>query len=294
MKAKDRVSTAVPYNGAIQHGVVISVAGGKVSVLLDDGVSRVSGPARLFVISDKPLPVALRNRFVKDDRVESVSPHKGEVLCGIVMSVSGVMVKVLLDDGERVFRAPASRFTLSAKAVPAKLTNPFRVKDRVEWDAEGAVRFGTVTGVFGIKVKVTEDGGENLISGMASVFRLSTTPLVLDETKTPMDAYEVRGYRVVAGHDDSTPFVASIFRDGKKILSASDDGWGGGSCYHGEPADEQKFYEDAQKWAAINGRKAPTGGSADLWVEWVVSRKPFGVMARDYLDFGKLFQQEAP
>lgn len=38
---------------------------------------------------------------------------------------------------------------------------------------------------------------------------------------------EIRSYKEVAGHDDSVPYQAKVFVDGKEVAVAYNDGWGG-------------------------------------------------------------------
>ncbi len=43
---------------------------------------------------------------------------------------------------------------------------------------------------------------------------------------------QLKNVRLVRGHDDSTPYVGSLYVDGKKIAECSNDGWGGPDMIH--------------------------------------------------------------
>jgi len=219
----------------------------------------------------------------KNDRVATVKPHQGAICHGIVMGVSSGKLRVLLDDGVTVLRGGHAAFVPSSLPLPEKLRNPFAKNDRVAWNAGGDFLHGTVIRVSGFTLKVVADGGMSEVSGDFTLFKSSNKPLAAYSAPSPMAAYEVRGYREVAGHDDSTPFIASIYRDGKKVFSASDDGWGGGASYRGATEDVERFHRDAREWAVANGGSDYEFGASDLWVEWYACRRPYGCSAREYL-----------
>ena len=219
MRKKDRVETATPYKGAIQYGIVTSVTKGKVHVILDDGVSCISGPARCFLYSNKPRPSTL-TCFTKGDRVE--------------------------------------------------------VTD------EGKMEYGTVHKADLMRVTIILDGGKLQFSTAPSNIRHSNQPYAKDTIATPMDKYEVRGYREVSGHDDSVPFVATIYRDGKRILHAENDGWGGSDNYTGHHKDVMQFEADAKEWGRLFGVD-DLFEPASTWITWYVTARPYGGTAQVYL-----------
>ena len=49
----------------------------------------------------------------------------------------------------------------------------------------------------------------------------------------PLDhaGFSIKGFKEIAGHDDSRPFECSIYYKGKRVCKAWDDGWGGGGSF---------------------------------------------------------------
>lgn len=106
---------------------------------------------------------------------------------------------------------------------------------------------------------------------------------------SPLDDYQVGGYQIVQGHDDSTPYVAKVLHKGKVIAHASDDGWGGGGLI--QPDMEAPAGAFGQFMAIIDQEAAIASNSrrfyssiADLWVyrDWYF--RPTGQSFRQYIE----------
>lgn len=106
-------------------------------------------------------------------------------------------------------------------------------------------------------------------------------PVELPPSTGAMANWQVSNYRIVHGHDDSTPYVADILHKGKKALISENDGWGGPdmmSLAKGASRElEHQFGKDIM--AAV---KSATG-SADaipepegMWVIWDYFIRPCG------------------
>jgi len=110
------------------------------------------------------------------------------------------------------------------------------------------------------------------------------------EKKDPMEKWGVSNYeKWEHGHGDSETFHAFITYNGKKVLEASNDGWGGPNLYRpisNSPTYphrdiEKMFYADANKWMELGGCEPSEG--ADLWIFWYVVVKPQGITPAEYL-----------
>jgi hypothetical protein len=142
--------------------------------------------------------------------------------------------------------------------------------------------------------KVTASDGEFEYTVPFGAIKPSDKPVEKDPP-SPMDAYEVRKYKEVAGHDDSQPFQAEIWKNGKKILIASNDGWGGSNNYspanwesEGCKEDLSQFHKDADAWQLQFGIKKPFE-PADDWIAWYAYSRPVGITAAQYC---KKYQDE--
>lgn len=220
----------------------------------------------------------------KGDRIQTAKSYKGEIRHGVALSISGGKVTMLGDDGSTTLRAPLAAFAPSPLPFPPSLRSTLKRGDRVKWVDEETKeeRLGVVEKASLPFLTVVMDGGESTIKAVAGVFSPSDKPLPTDGVPTPMDAYEVKGYRKTAGHDDSQPFVGAVHRDGRKILDASNDGWGGCNRYRGDMADVRRMHDDAKAWAAAFGH-GDTIEPEDLWLDWYANYRPYGGLAADYL-----------
>lgn len=114
-------------------------------------------------------------------------------------------------------------------------------------------------------------------------------PVQLPKATGAMANWEVGSYKIVNGHDDSTPYVADILHKGKKALISENDGWGGpdmvGLAKGIKPEVEHQFYDDLK--AAINsavGESENIHDTAGLWVKWDYYVRPSGELSfEDYL-----------
>lgn len=230
LRRKDRIETLKEYRGAIQYGMVVSVTNGKVRVLLDDGVTVVTGPMHLFQYSNRPLPDVFSNIYKKGERV-SFKSKDGELL-GVVKSGAFDLVEIIVD------------------------------------------------------------GGVHIYSVHPSYVKRSDIPLVKDTIVTPMDDYEVRGWKEVAGHDDTLPYVANIYKNGCFVANASNDGWGGSDSIQGRSNQAvEQLYKDAEAWAVAFGEIKPIE-PISAWIFWYANLRPYGVTAEAHI--GKRIKDRIP
>ena len=122
----DRVEVDV-RGGGVLTGVVSKVSAGKVTMLVDGSDDRiVSGPAGIFRFVATPMPVnaarAAVVSLVKGDRVETT--HKGKLLLGVVRSVTGTALKMVLDGGKSEIGGPPSLFRKSDAPLPSDGPSP--------------------------------------------------------------------------------------------------------------------------------------------------------------------------
>lgn len=106
---------------------------------------------------------------------------------------------------------------------------------------------------------------------------------------SPLDDYQVDGYRIVNGHDDSTPYVAKILHKGKVIAHASDDGWGGGGCIDPDPKAPAKAFDQFialidQEVAVASNNREFYSSMTDMWVYWDWYFRPTGQSFRQYIE----------
>ena len=131
LKKNTLVQTRGPYQGRVRLGVLLESSRGKVKVLLDDGVSVISGPFERFVPSDEPLPLALEQRHAVGDTVVFTDEF-GDELVGIVKSASLGSVNVVCDKGRSVVESFPAKFSKTErKLTPAAshpVVAPFRVR----------------------------------------------------------------------------------------------------------------------------------------------------------------------
>lgn len=160
--------------------------------------------------------------------------------------------------------------------------------DRVEWvNQKGEKGYGVVTKGGKNRITVRKDGGQYEVKGPAHVFHLSAHPLPNANEVNIMKDYTVTGYKETYGHDDSQPFMAMVRYKGKAILEASNDGWGGPNNYYPHNLKDNKagevFAQKAKEWfLSITGADRVIEAE-DMWLEWEVQQRPFGVSAREYL-----------
>jgi hypothetical protein len=131
LKKNTLVQTTGPYQGRVRLGVLLESSRGKVTVLLDDGVSVISGPAERFVPSVEPLPPALEQRHAVGDAVVFTDEFGNEQI-GVVKSVSLGSAKVVCDKGRSVVESFPAKFSKTERTLtPAGVhpaVAPFRVR----------------------------------------------------------------------------------------------------------------------------------------------------------------------
>lgn len=128
------------------------------------------------------------------------------------------------------------------------------------------------------------DGGYRQVSGHPSVFEESDVPLPKDPPSV-MDKWGVVGHKEFRSLDGGG-FNAFITLNGKKVMEAMNEGHGGPNNYW--PCKGQKhdvvdqLQADAKEWAK-QFESDYTIEVEDLWVDWCVSQRPYGVLASQYL-----------
>jgi hypothetical protein len=277
----DRIQVTT-REGAV-HGYYMGRKEGRNRVLLDDGRA-VLAPDAIVRPSAQPHGQRLPT---KGTQVEFTSVA-GATVVGTVIKPSYTATEVL-DGAGSAWTIPAFKTRPSAAKIVQAVT--FSKGDRVEADIKGGVQLGTVEKVSGAKVTVVLDGGRASISGPPGAFRPSNVVQEQDPP-SPMDRWTVQGYKRVAGHDDSTPFQATVCLDGVPMLHASNDGWGGCNRYVAMPGSLEKLggthpavrlENDAYAfWTAAGLKEARE--AADLWVTWKVEMRPWNVTAKGYAD----------
>lgn len=159
-----------------------------------------------------------------------------------------------------------------------------RKGDRVEFFGPGGSKellFGVMVSVGAKSARAIMDGAEMEMKGDPRAFRPSTHPLPKDPPHE-MDRWGVSAYREFKhGHGDSATFHANITLDGKKVMTAENDGWGGSNLYSGPRAIQDQFHKDSEKWAQDHGSPFK-GENGDLWVDWKQNKQPYGLTAKAY------------
>jgi hypothetical protein len=163
MKKNTLVQTTGPYQGRVRLGVLLESSRGKVTVLLDDGVSVISGPAERFVPSVEPLPPALEQRHAVGDAVVFTDEFGNEQI-GVVKSVSLGMIKVVCNKGRAIVESFPAKFSKTERVLsPAAehpVVAPFRVRIFKEQAGHGdAPAFVAVIQKNGVdSIRVVADG----------------------------------------------------------------------------------------------------------------------------------------
>ena len=66
------------------------------------------------------------------------------------------------------------------------------------------------------------------------------------------NVFSIKGFKEIAGHDDSLPYQAKIYMNGKCIGTASNDGWGGPTNIYTSNANELERLGQAEKFLCEN------------------------------------------
>lgn len=66
------------------------------------------------------------------------------------------------------------------------------------------------------------------------------------------NVFSIKGFKEIAGHDDSIPYQAKIYMNGKCIGTASNDGWGGPTNIYTSNANELERLNQAEKFLNEN------------------------------------------
>jgi len=127
--------------------------------------------------------------------------------------------------------------------------------------------------------------GQTLRLTIPTEYAFAATPLPEAETD-PMSTYSVTGYKGIKGHGDSDTFHATIRLNGKVVLEAMNDGWGGPNEYRGSAGRSagDALETAAKAWFAHYGYPEIFGETADMWLDWYVHDRPLGVTAREYVE----------
>ena len=159
----------------------------------------------------------------------------------------------------------------------------FRKGDRVEFEDKNQMFYGVVARGGKKKIRVVIDGGQREVSGHPSLFNYSDKEMPSDPPSA-MDKWSVKKYKEIEGHGDTPTFSANICLNGKPVIFVSNNGWGGPNEYR--PVDYNtedvidKFSTDIKSWCEQFGCES-TSGMDDIWVDWYVYKRPYGVTAQD-------------
>ena len=157
-----------------------------------------------------------------------------------------------------------------------------RKGDRVEFKRKGVMEYGTVSKGGSNNIAVILDGGEMNVNGHVSFFELSNKPVAMDKPSF-IDKWGIKSYTLQKGHDDSTCFFTKITLNGKVVGEVLNDGWGGSSMYRFENRElEKQLHNDTKKWFQDN-HCPDIIEATDSWIEWVVNKKPYGVLADEFI-----------
>lgn len=287
-----RVEVEISGRGKV-FGLVFAMARGEAKVVSDDGATFRGDPAALKE-SRQPIPANHPSKmFKKNDRIEFQNSSFKGWKSGFVAKVDSFgFLQINTEDGQTWKGVIATKARRSTAPLPAHLANLpacYAKGDRVEFEEQGRTVYGVVTKVGPDLIDVTEDGGIVIHSGPMLSFRPSKHPL---KTGGPdeMDCWSVVSYKLKERQSRETPcFEAVIALDGKKVITASNQGNGGCDDFHplrGAPAGiVDRFEADARAWARRFVESANDGKyreDASDWLDWSVNKKGFGVTAEDY------------
>lgn len=164
----------------------------------------------------------------------------------------------------------------------------FKKGDRVKWEWEGQIHYGTVLRKTRDQAKVVEDGcvDEQWHLNMSRI-QHSDRPLPTDTIKTSMDAYSIRTFHKVGVGSDGFMYTGKIFKDNKHVLDIVDDGGGGPLLFHRVKKDDDKsldeFFAAIKEWWHAMGGDVETSEPEGLWVDWQVNERQYGVTGKDYV-----------
>jgi hypothetical protein len=220
--------------------------------------------------------------FRKDARVQF--HYQGRDIHGVVQR-GGAKASVLEDGTTKTWKVPQRMLKASDKPLEASPVASFSKNDRVEFDGKDGVILGVVTRS-GVKISVVADGGEMKYSVPPAILRHSEVPLPKDPPHE-MDRWQLSGYKSYPSMSEETLcFETNITFDGKKVLSAKNDGRGGCDFFYPLDRSEdfvKKFNEAAIKWMEDNGFPDCDGElSVTLWMQYKTDFAPYGVLASDY------------
>jgi len=155
--------------------------------------------------------------------------------------------------------------------------------DRVEFISGRGLKYGVVFKGGAKNIKVILDGGRVQVRGDVSAFDKSDHPLPKDSDNV-MDRWAVVGYKELADPwGDGPAFSAAITLNGKKVIVVNNNGTGGPNMYHAKSKHlVDMLKKDAEKWHKLFSKHEAVEPE-DLWVEWFVLNRPYGVLAKEYL-----------
>ena len=230
--------------------------------------------------------------YKKDDRVKY--KNKGRTEHGTVL-IAGEKCSVVADgSADIVYTIPSSKLEYSDQPMPPEHKSIYgtlssaKKGDVVEYEVDGEVRRGVVEngGAKRLEVKFCIDGIEQYLSGPPYLFRSADVTPADEPASSPMGKWAVKSYKVVAGHDDTEPFEAVITKDGKPVIRASNDGWGGCNMYYPEKGYDRsvvnEFEKDVVEWYRSYSNRDPLGAD-ELWISWYRSYRPLGQSSEEYI-----------
>jgi len=175
------------------------------------------------------------------------------------------------------------------KTVVDIMKNGLRKGQQVEFKYQGKLCKGVVERGGKRRVTVVIFGEPNkAVKGSPICFTPTEFDIPEDPSPDPMAGYEVRKHRIIPKLcDDTIAYHAEVWKDGKRILDASNNGSGGPDSFY--PTQKGKTYavvkqfeDNADAWARECGLKNPFE-SGGMWIDWYINHRPYGETARDYM-----------
>jgi len=214
---------------------------------------------------------------------------KNDTFIGLVTK-GGQTPKVvfLREGGKRQIQAPSRHFTVvDSSLAPTELqpAKPISKGTWVSFDDEGTTVKGIVSkGGSVVKVNYKHNGQYLECKGDASCFApLATKDIPELVTSDVMKHYNIVNHKSLGYGHDSEVFRCDVKLDGKKVLTISNDGWGGENCIDGYTHDVDAFLLATKQWAKSLGGEDKFM-TDEFYIEWVTMDKPYGVSDKDYMN----------
>lgn len=221
--------------------------------------------------------------FKNGDKIQL--KHQGGVIQGVVRRVTKKNMEVIdRFDSANIYKISSSFFPRIEYAefeVQERSLPVFVKGDKVQFEHDGKKIKGIVTKVTSKKYQITEYGNPESVWSIlkeAPILQAGDFEVVIDDMGV-MNPYEVKNYKDHPDMSDETPcFSCDIYKNGKKIGTARNDGRGGPTMLWGVPDNRNEistFEKDAQQWAKDIGLS--NYEPFDKWIFWFVNERPYGV-----------------